>query len=179
MLGIKLKQERKIAVLLAGGGFWGELSSLLPNISESRELITIIPDQSLTLRKIVKSSKYYKVSALVPNRNTGLKLNIIMILKIILTELIIIIKEKPVAVVGLGSNDCLPLAIASKLSRTPFVFIESVTRVDDISKTGKFIYKYRLASRFYVQWERLTKNYPRAVYRGITNDIRNSRDYAF
>jgi UDP-N-acetylglucosamine:LPS N-acetylglucosamine transferase len=75
-------------------------------------------------------------------------------------------RHRPTAVFTLGSATAIPLCAAAKVRRIPCTFIESLTRVDDLSVTGRIVYRLRLADRLYVQWAALTRRYPRAAYAG-------------
>ena len=44
------------------------------------------------------------------------------------------------------------------------VFIESFAKTNSKTLSGKFIYKF--ADLFYVQWETMLKEYPKAKYKG-------------
>ncbi|KAJ3193956.1 UDP-N-acetylglucosamine transferase subunit [Irineochytrium annulatum] len=48
--------------------------------------------------------------------------------------------------------------------RCPIIFIESFTRVEELSLSGKLVYS--IADRFIVPWEKLKIKYPRAEYIG-------------
>ena len=79
----------------------------------------------------------------------------------------ILIDVHPVAVIGAGPSLQIPLAIVARLQRIPVIFIETASRGgDSISMTGKIIYKYHLADRFYVQWEHHLQQYPQARFAG-------------
>lgn len=76
-----------------------------------------------------------------------------------------IIKEKPEIIVTTGA--CLGgiyAYIAKKLLKSKVIYIESLTRITELSGTGRQVYKF--ADVFYVQWEELIKTYPKATYIG-------------
>jgi len=166
-----------IAILLAGGGFWGELKSLMPRVCPDIPKIAIVSKSEKSLLSQLDGLRSsYQVTTLVGSREGGINKSPIFWLKLIYSEWKILKQEKPLAVIGLGSNNCLPLAIASRLSGIPFIFIESITRVADLSLTGKLIYKFNLSSKFYVQWPNLKILYPKSFYEGIVHDIRDRRN---
>ncbi len=72
----------------------------------------------------------------------------------------------PDAVIGAGPSLQIPIAIAARLQRIPLIFIETASKVETMTFTGRLIYKTRLADRFYVQWEHHLKQYPQARYAG-------------
>ena len=75
-----------------------------------------------------------------------------------------------------GPGTCIPLCAAAFVARVfaPFasgaapavVYVESIARVASLSLSGKLLYHLRLADAVYVQWEGLTRKYPRTTYAG-------------
>ncbi len=75
-------------------------------------------------------------------------------------------KEKPDAIVSTGAGVAVPFFWIGKILGIRTVFIESLTRIHDLSLTGKLIYPF--ASRFFVQWPELGARYSKAIYAGNT-----------
>lgn len=76
-------------------------------------------------------------------------------------------KLKPDLIISTGAGTALNTCIFGKLFfDSKILFIDSVTRVKDLSLTGKIIYNLRLADKFLVQWPKLKERYPRAEYWG-------------
>ncbi len=165
--------DRPLALLLAGGGFWGELQKLLPRLAPDLDRILIVPDGNHALVDEVEARATLFVRQLIETRASGMNRSPGFWAREVWRQWRFLRAENPLMVIGLGSVDCLPTAIATRLAGIPFVFIETVTRVDDLSATGKLIYRLRLAKRFYVQWPGLGKRYPRALYEGIVHDLGN------
>jgi UDP-N-acetylglucosamine:LPS N-acetylglucosamine transferase len=63
-------------------------------------------------------------------------------------------------VLAIGCSHAIPMLLAGRLMRRKTVYIESITRVDRLSNTGRLVYHLRLASHFFVQWPRLQQSYP-------------------
>lgn len=63
-------------------------------------------------------------------------------------------------VLAVGCSHAVPMLLAGRLCKRPTIFIESITRVDQLSNTGKLVYRLRLASSFVVQWPGLQARYP-------------------
>lgn len=78
----------------------------------------------------------------------------------------ILAKTRPDAILGAGPSLQIPFALLSRLRRIPHVFIESASKPERISLTGRLIYHLRLADRVYLQWEHHLHAYPRARYAG-------------
>jgi len=62
---------------------------------------------------------------------------------------------RPDAVLAVGTAIAVPLMAAARLAGIPTIFVESLTRVRELSLTGRVIRRLRLAERFYVQWPEL------------------------
>jgi UDP-N-acetylglucosamine:LPS N-acetylglucosamine transferase len=75
-------------------------------------------------------------------------------------------RPKPV-VVTVGCSASIALLAAARVSGCKSIFIESVTRGDKLSNTGRVVYALRLADRFVVQWPALGVLYPRATVGSI------------
>ena len=63
-------------------------------------------------------------------------------------------------VIAIGCSHAVPMFLAARLARTRTVFLESITRTDQLSNTGKLVYRLRLASLFLVQWPGLQAAHP-------------------
>lgn len=80
------------------------------------------------------------------------------------SSLRIFLKERPDAVVTTGVLATIPLCLICKLAGKRVVYIESFAKISSPTETGKLM--YRLADRFYVQWESMLSVYPNAVFVG-------------
>ncbi|GAB4136244.1 MAG: PssD/Cps14F family polysaccharide biosynthesis glycosyltransferase [Cyanobacteria bacterium J069] len=76
----------------------------------------------------------------------------------------VLMVERPDMVVSTGANVAVNFALLCKLLGIRFMYIESISRSDELSLSGKIIYP--LADEFYVQWQNLTSKYPKAIFRG-------------
>ncbi len=63
-------------------------------------------------------------------------------------------------IIAIGCSHAVPMLLAGRLMRCKSVYIESITRADKLSNTGRMIYHLRLSSRFLVQWPKLQERYP-------------------
>lgn len=69
--------------------------------------------------------------------------------------------EKPALILSTGAGPAVPFCLVGKLLRIPTVFIETFTRVVEPSLSGRIM--YRLADRFFYQWQSLERHFPRGV----------------
>lgn len=78
----------------------------------------------------------------------------------------IIIKFKPDTVVTTGAHTGGILCYVAKIlnKNTRIIYIESLAKTKSLSVTGENVYK--IADKFYVQWESLEKKYDKAEYIG-------------
>lgn len=78
----------------------------------------------------------------------------------------IIIKFKPDTVITTGAHTGGILCYVAKILRpkTKIIYIESLAKTKSLSMTGKNVYK--IADKFYVQWQSLANMYERAEYIG-------------
>ena len=71
----------------------------------------------------------------------------------------VITKEKPKIIVTTGAGVAVPFVILGKLMGTQIIFIESITRVEELSLSAKLLLP--LIDRLYVRWPQLQAKYPR------------------
>jgi len=77
----------------------------------------------------------------------------------------ILLKERPKLIVSTGSEIAIPAFYLAKLLRIKTIFVETWTRFDEPSGTGRVVYP--VADIFLVQWERLLSRYgKKAKYEG-------------
>ena len=76
----------------------------------------------------------------------------------------IFLKERPDAVISTGVLSTIPMCLMCKLFGKTVIYIESFAKVTSPTETGKLLYK--IADRFYVQWESMQEVYPNAIYKG-------------
>ena len=73
-------------------------------------------------------------------------------------------KEKPDIIISTGALAVIPMFIIGKIARKKLVFIESFSKSNSPTLTGKLIYKF--ADLFIVQWESMKEIYPDALFLG-------------
>ena len=73
-------------------------------------------------------------------------------------------KERPALMLSTGAGPIVPFSLIGKLFRIPTLYIETFTRVNRPSLTGRIM--YRLADRFFYQWKSLEKVFQKGHYCG-------------
>ncbi len=82
-----------------------------------------------------------------------------------LTIFRIFLKRRPHIIFSTGSEIAVPAFLLGRfVFRARTIYMESLTRVHDLSMTGKLL--YRFAHVFLVQWFELKKKYKKAFYQG-------------
>jgi beta-1,4-N-acetylglucosaminyltransferase len=73
-------------------------------------------------------------------------------------------KERPTIILSTGAGPVVPFAILGKLLGIRSIFVETFNRVREASWSGAIM--YRIADRFFYQWESLRDTYPKGVFGG-------------
>lgn len=76
----------------------------------------------------------------------------------------IVMQEKPDLIISTGASVAVGFAFAAKVFGIRFIYIESISRSQDLSISGKLVYP--LSDSFYVQWPNLAQKYRKAVFKG-------------
>ncbi|HEX2945827.1 MAG TPA: PssD/Cps14F family polysaccharide biosynthesis glycosyltransferase [Clostridia bacterium] len=76
----------------------------------------------------------------------------------------ILLKERPDIVISTGALNTVPFCLIAKLSGRKLVFIESYAKVNSPTVTGRLM--YRIADLFIIQWQQLSRFYPKALLGG-------------
>lgn len=76
----------------------------------------------------------------------------------------ILSQEKPDLIISTGASIAVGFSIVAKLMGIRFIYVESVTRQDRLSLSGKLV--YWLSHGFYVQSPQLSKRYSKAMFKG-------------
>ncbi|MHA2939509.1 glycosyltransferase [Vibrio sp. RC27] len=83
-----------------------------------------------------------------------------------------ILKYKPKSIISTGGPIALGFGVASRILRTNFVYLDTLSRVQELSNTASFIHKHKLADDMYCQWEAMAKE-KNLKYIGKCFDILN------
>lgn len=90
--------------------------------------------------------------------------------------LYVLLRERPRVVFSTGGPIVLPFALLCKLLPIKFVYLDTLSRVVELSNTGKLVKKYHLYNDFYCQWQEIAaKN--NVQYIGKCFDILGENKY--
>lgn len=77
----------------------------------------------------------------------------------------ILLRERPTIILSTGAGPVVPFALVGRLFfGTRVIFVETITRIHRPSMTGRIM--YRLAHKFFYQWESLRSFFPKGVFGG-------------
>ena len=86
------------------------------------------------------------------------------LIKNILQSFFIFLKEKPNIIIANGGGFVVPFCCIAKIFRKKIIFIESFSRIESPSWSGRLIHPF--ADLFIVQWKPVLKYYKKAIYGG-------------
>ena len=143
----------------SSGGHLSEILKLQPLFAEYEYLLVTEKTDVTVKLKENYNIKYLKYG---PNKNK-IKYICIAILNI-LKCFLLILSFRPKTVVSTGAQVGGFMCFIAKIFGKKVIYIESIARVNELSRTGKRAYKF--SDKFYVQWEELAKKYPNSEYLG-------------
>jgi UDP-N-acetylglucosamine:LPS N-acetylglucosamine transferase len=73
-------------------------------------------------------------------------------------------RDRPDVILSTGAGLAVPFFLIGKMRRIRCVYVESVTRSESLSLTGRLVYP--LADAFFVQWPALAGRLDKAIYAG-------------
>jgi beta-1,4-N-acetylglucosaminyltransferase len=144
--------NKKVAIISSCGGHLTEIRLLRP-IFEKYQHFYVLNDRVLLPSDM--EGKTYFVTLF--ERDLNFFVNLWEAWKLLR-------KERPQLLLSAGAGIVVPFALSAKVIGIPIVYVETLTRVRHPSLTGKIM--YRLADRFFYQWEPLAKYFPKGECSG-------------
>lgn len=148
-------RKMKIGLICSPGGHFFELKSLSPAFDERDKFWVTI--DSIDTKVVLKGENVYYAYSPTTRNVINLIKNTILAFKVIKIE-------KPSVIISTGGPICIPFFYLGRLFGIKCIYIESLTRSNSLSLTGKIVYP--ITSKFLVQWESLTKKYKKSKYAG-------------
>lgn len=143
----------KIGIISSCGGHLTEVMCLRL-IYEKYEHFYVINDKIVLTEEMDRKTYFISHS----ERDLKFFINLIEAIRILL-------KERPKVLLSTGAGPIVPFALIGRLLfGCKIIYIETITRVDTPSLTGKLM--YYLANHFYYQWKELAIYFPRGQYCG-------------
>jgi beta-1,4-N-acetylglucosaminyltransferase len=158
------KKPMKVLAILGEGGHTTETLRIVELLGPIYDYCYLVPaHDQLSEHKIKLVGPVYR--AVVPRwlhpRFWG---TLWLSLSCTVQELGILLRARPRAILSTGAGIAVPISILGRLAGVKVIYVETATRVHRLSFTGKIM--YRIAHLFFVQWEQLKDNYPKAIYAG-------------
>lgn len=146
-----------ICFAASSGGHYEQLMMLYPLMKKHNSFILT---EKTNYKVNTKNIKKYEI----PQVNRKEPLFLIKFFILFCITMKVFLKEKPDVILSTGALSTIPMLIVGKLFRKKIIFIESFSKINSPTITGKIVYKF--ADLFIIQWEELKRYYPDAVYGG-------------
>jgi UDP-N-acetylglucosamine:LPS N-acetylglucosamine transferase len=154
----------KLLAVLGEGGHTTELLKLVSLLGEKYKYHYIITkEDNLSCKKIKIQGPVHRLYR-ARKKDTKLIDAIIKTLIDGFKSFWIILRIRPDAILSTGPAIAVPVSVAGKILGRRIIFVETGSRVNYPSMTGKIM--YHCADLFFVQWPQLKKKLPRAIYAG-------------
>lgn len=145
----------KICLVCSSGGHFSQLYSL-KEYWKRHTHFWVTFNQADT-RTFLNNDKHFWANSPTNRNAKNLFKNVFLAFKIIT-------KEKPDLILTTGAGVSVPFIYIAKLFGIKSIYVESLTRVKDLSLTGKLIYP--VADHIFVQWPELANKYKKADFKG-------------
>jgi len=156
----------KVALVCSAGGHLAEVMSIAWTFPGGRHdfFLCVTNFESVRAIKLDDFPRIYRTPILLEYRNSfAVALSMVPTFWAFIK---IFRKERPDFIITTGAEIAIPALLINKLFfHKPALYVESLARTEAPSLTGRLC--YRLASRIFVQWPAVLKNYgPKAEYHG-------------
>ncbi|TPN87887.1 PssD/Cps14F family polysaccharide biosynthesis glycosyltransferase [Aquimarina algicola] len=151
---------KKVLFISSLGGHLEQLLSLQKVINNYDSYI--VTERNSSTEKLQKNYKNINYLPYISRKNIILFL--INYLKCTLLSIVFFLRIKPNIIVTTGAGCVIPMCLLAKVFGKKVIFIETFSRIDSKTLTGKVCYYF--ADVFIVQWEDLKKIYPKSIFFG-------------
>lgn len=159
--------KKRLLLTVPGGGFYWESMQLREQLAGHFELQYVAPHDFYAPDDMpFDEQDLHRVNTVTTLSRAKTMQKLTGFIKAFIASRRVIKATKPDLLVCVGSSISLPLAFWAKLYRIPTQFVESITRVDHLSSTGRLIQKFKLAEKIYVQWPHMVTSNPGTTYQG-------------
>ena len=112
-----------------------------------------VTQKSYSTESVLKQEKVYWAYGPTNRNLKNLVKNLLLAWKVIT-------KEKPKVIITTGAGESVPFVIIGRLLGSKVIFVESITRVKDISLSAKLVLPF--INHLYVRWPSLKAKYPQS-----------------
>jgi beta-1,4-N-acetylglucosaminyltransferase len=151
----------KVLVILGEGGHTVQMLKLVDLLGSAYDYSYLMPIADQTSEsKIQIAGPIFR--ALPPRGKQSTDLT--KLLLCIIQEFVILLRVRPKVILSAGAGIAVPISLFGRLVGVKIIHVESASRVHSLSLTGKIM--YHVAHLFFVQWETLKENLPKAIFAG-------------
>lgn len=158
----------KVLVVLGEGGHTRQMLRLLDQLGPSYVFHYLIAtEDQLSEDRIHWAGPIYRVGrprSKVGGRTDSRPVAAWQTLRSLLQIWPILRRSRPDAVLANGPSIAVPAVLLGKLMGARIVYVESASRVSELSSSGRIVYPF--ADLFIVQWPQLQQQYRKAIYAG-------------
>jgi len=158
------RRTKRLLVLLGEGGHTKEMLILVDLLGPDFEYHYVITQQDpLSEQKIRRAGPLYRVTR--PRAKEDSIIQALPKLAKVLGEARRVLRQsRPDAILTSGPALAIPFAVWGRLMGVDVIFVETGSRVHELSLTGKLMRP--LATLFFVQWPQLQERHPESIYAG-------------
>lgn len=158
---IKISKDTKVLFISSTGGHFNELMQLSPLFDKCNYLIVT---EKIKSNKSLKNKYKDKIKYLLyGTKRTPFKYMFILLGNCFIS-LYIYLKFRPQVIVSTGTHTAGPMCCIGKILGSKIIYVETFANRTTKTAAGRLV--YYIADTFVVQWEEMTKLYPKAKYWG-------------
>ena len=151
-----MKKTKKVLLVSSAGGHLLQLLNIYKSLDKDHDFCWV-------------SFKYNFVDSLLNNEKVyyayeRTNRNLLNLFKNIFLATKVFYKEKPDIIISTGAGIALPFLLLGFISNKKNIYVESISRINSPSLTGKIV--YYLSNDFFIQWPEIQKYFPKSKYGG-------------
>lgn len=160
----------RLLIILGAGGHTKQMLRLVDLLGAAYDYHYVVADyDTVSEQKLRQPGPVYRILQPREKRRGHTDSAIAVLLKMpsaLVQAWRILRRARPDAIIGAGPSLQIPFALVAKGVGIPMIFVETASKVETLTFTGRIIYRYHLADPFFVQWRHHVDRYPRARYAG-------------
>lgn len=157
-------KKPNVLYILGSGGHTAQMIELSKQLGNNINYFYLIQkDDNISSSKTIYSGKKIFVFRCRKIKDSKLK-SFFKTVALFFKAISILKKNKIDVIISAGPGIAIPFCFAGKLLKKKIIFIESWSRINTRSISGRLIYP--IADLFFVQWKENLKNYPKAKFCG-------------
>jgi UDP-N-acetylglucosamine:LPS N-acetylglucosamine transferase len=147
-------------VILSGGGFTFETKCLFRAIGDDFHFVYLATEYGGTPGEPgIPPGPRYQVPQFASVTHRSIRRSALAFIGTFTRTISVLRAERIDLIIAIGCSHAVPMLLAGRLRGCRTVYLESITRADRLSNTGRIVYHLRLATKFLVQWPALQRRY--------------------